>query len=70
MPDQKPIRRRAACPDDPDGRPIWVELVCPECLHSARGVDTLPAPWCPRCDVKMLADDFPVPRGRRADVTG
>ena len=70
MPQTKPHRVTDAVPGDPDGRPIWFEFVCRQCLRSARGPDTAPAPRCLHCDVKMWADDPTTPPARHSRAAG
>ena len=51
-----------------DVKPRSLEFVCDRCLASKMGRDTDPVPRCPRCGIRMTADDLTLAIPRRKSV--
>jgi DNA-directed RNA polymerase subunit RPC12/RpoP len=49
---------------DPDKGWTAVEYVCVRCLGSRMATDRDRPPHCPRCGIRMLADDLSIPPPR------
>lgn len=48
--------------DEADAPARKIECVCPNCLHSVMIYDSKPIPRCLRCNIRMIPDDFDIPR--------